>query len=593
MYLRHSTRRKDGKKYTYWRLVRSVRTGAKVRQETVAYLGELDDEGRASAKALAREIGGGEDGNEQLNLFGGQDAEPMSVRLDRIRLERSRTFGNVWLGRRLWRALKLDELFDELLPAGREGVRWADLIEILVIGRLCEPSSELHVAEKWYRTTALEDLFGIDEEKIHHVRLYRTLDRLLPHKEQIEKHLVERLGELFELDYDLLLYDVTSTYFEGTGAPEICKRGHSRDKRRDCVQVNIAMVVTREGMPLGYEIFPGNTTDVNTVEEIVGTMEERYGRANRVWVMDRGMVSAKKIAWLQSTKRRYVIGTPRSELKKWERELTEREGWVEIREDIEVKICPGPDGVESFLLCRSASRAEKEKAMHERFSERIEQGLLSLQHRISKANKPIDRGKAERQIGRLLQRNSRAAARYSITVTDAPEHPGGIQLVWSTDDRWQQHAELTEGAYILRTNVTEWTNEDLWKTYIQLTEAEAAFRIHKTDLAIRPVWHHKADRIQAHIFVCFLAYVLWKTLQQWQSRAGLGDSPRTLFTEFSRIHSSDIVLPLADDTRREIRLRCVVRPEPAQAILLDRLGLTLPERIAPPQMIAGSSKQEM
>ena len=593
MYLRHSTRRKNGKKYAYWRLVRSVRTGAKVRQETVAYLGEIDAEGRASAKALAREIAGGEECNAQRDLFGGEDAEPISVRLDRIRLERSRAFGNVWLGRKLWRALKLDELFGELLPAGREAVRWADLIEILVIGRLCEPSSELHVAEKWYRTTALEDLCGIDEERIHHVRLYRTLDRLLPHKEQIEKHLVERLGELFEVDYDLLLYDVTSTYFEGQGSAEICRRGHSRDKRPDCVQVNIAMVVTRDGMPLGYEVFPGNTTDVNTVEQIVGTMEERYGRANRVWVMDRGMVSAKKIAWLQSTGRRYVIGTPRSELKKWERQLTERQGWTEIREDIEVKICPGPDGVESFLLCRSASRAEKEKAMHARFSERIEQGLLSLQRRIARAKKPIDRGKAERQIGRLLQRNSRAAGRYSITVTDDPTHPSGIRLAWTTDDRWKQHAELTEGTYILRTNVAEWTHEELWKTYIQLTEAEAAFRIHKSDLAVRPVWHQKADRIRAHIFVCFLAYVLWKTLQKWQSRAGLGDSPRTLFTELSRIHSTDIVLPLADGSGREIRLRCVVRPEPAQAILLDRLGLTLPERIAPPRLIANSSTSKM
>lgn len=593
MYLRHATRRKNGKKYTYWTLVRSVRNGTKVRQETVAHLGEIDAEGRARAKALAREITGRGEQNAQRDLFGAEKAEPISVRLDRVRLERSRAFGNVWLGHKLWRALKFDELFAELLAPGREGVAWADLIEILVIGRLCEPSSELHVAEQWYRTTALEDLFGIDAEKIHHERLYRTLDRLLPHKEQIEKHLVERLGELFELDYDLLLYDVTSTYFEGTGSSLLCKRGYSRDKRPDCVQVNIAMVVTRDGMPLGYEVFPGNTTDVNTVEEIVGTMEERYGRANRVWVMDRGMVSAKKIAWLQATKRRYVIGTPRSELKQWERELTEREGWVEIRQDIEVKICPGPDGVESFLLCRSASRAEKEKAMHERFSERIEQGLLSLQRRIARAKKPIDRGKAERQIGRLLQRNSRAAARYSITVTDAPDRPGGIKLLWNTDARWQQYAELSEGTYILRTNVRDWTHEELWKTYIQLTEAEAAFRIHKSDLAIRPVWHHKADRIQAHIFVCFLAYVLWKTLRKWQSRAGLGDSPRTLFTEFSRIHSADIVLPLADHSAREIRLRCVVKPEPAQAILIDRLGLTLPERIAPPQMLASSSRQEM
>ncbi len=593
MYLRHTTRRRNGRRYTYWRLVRSVRNGRKVRQETVAYLGELDAEGRAQARTLAREITGRGDEAAQHELFATGEVEAISVRLDRVRMERSRTYGHVWLGHKLWQALKLGELFAELLPPGRAGVSWADLIEVLVIGRLCEPSSELYVAEKWYRTTALEDLLGIDEEKIHHVRLYRTLDRLLPHKERIEKHLVGRLGELFQIDYDLLLYDVTSTYFEGKGSSEICKRGYSRDQRPDCVQVNIAMVVTRDGLPLGYEVFPGNMTDVNTVEQIVGTMEERYGRANRVWVMDRGMVSAKKIVWLRSTGRRYVIGTPRSELKKWERELTEREGWMEIREDIEVKICPGADGVETFLLCRSASRVEKEKAMHARFAERIEQGLRSLHRRIAKAKKPIDRGKTERQIGRLLQRNSRAAARYVITVTNAPEHPGGIHLAWRTNDCWQQHAELSDGTYILRTNVAEWTHEELWKTYMQLTEAEAAFRIHKSDLGIRPVWHHKADRIRAHIFVCFLAYVLWKTLQKWQSRAGLGDSPRTLFTEFSRIHSADIVLPLADSTGREIRLRCVVRPEPPQAILINRLGLTLPERIAPPKMLADSSRRKM
>ena len=586
MYLRHTTRRKNGKRYTYWRLVRSVRNGRKVRQETVAYLGELDGEGRAQAKQLARKIVGGEEAGEQQELFGEEAPESISVRLDRVRMERSRRFGDVWLGHKLWGALKFDELLGELLPRGREGVSWADLIEILVIGRLCEPSSELHVAERWYRTTALKDLVGVDEEQIHHVRLYRTLDRLLPHKEAIEKHLVARLGELFEIDYDLLMYDVTSTYFEGTGAPEICKRGHSRDKRPDCVQVNIALVVTRDGMPLGYEIFAGNTSDVDTVEEIVGTMEERYGRANRVWVMDRGMVSAKKISWLQSTKRRYVIGTPRSELKKWEREITEREGWVEIREDIEAKICPGSEGTETFLLCRSAARAEKEKAMHRRFCERIEEGLASLQRRITKSKKALDRGVIERQIGRLLQRNSRAAGRYSITVAEDPDHCSGIQLGWNTNDAWEQWAELSEGTYILRTNIAEWTHEELWKTYIQLTEAEAAFRIHKSDLSIRPVWHHKADRIKAHIFVCFLAYVLWKTLQKWQSRAGLGDAPRTLFTEFSRIHSADIVLPVADQTDREIRLRCVVRPDPAQAILLDRLGLTLPERISPPRLLA-------
>jgi Transposase DDE domain/Domain of unknown function (DUF4277) len=401
VYLRHSRRCKDGKSHVYWRLVRSVRRGRKVVQETVAQLGELDAEGRARAEALAQSIGGCDLSQGQL-FEGGEPTGSVAIKLDRVRLERSRSFGAVWLGWFLWRALKLDEVLGELLSPSRETVSWAQVIAILVIGRLCEPSSELHVAERWYRTTALEDLLGVTTEDIYDERLYRALDRLLPHKETIEKHLVKRLGELFELDYDLLLYDVTSTYFEGVADPSIAKRGYSRDHRPDCVQVNIALVVSREGMPLGYEIFAGNTTDVSTVQQMVEGIEDRFGKVNRVWVMDRGMVSAENIAWLNSTGRRYVIGTPRSELGRFAKQIAEKTDWRQIREDIEVKICGGPDGSETFLLCRSASRSEKEKAMHERFSRRIEEGLQSLGRRIEKSQSALDRGAVERQIGRLL-----------------------------------------------------------------------------------------------------------------------------------------------------------------------------------------------
>jgi transposase len=583
VYLRHTTRRKDGKSHVYWRLVRSVRRGAKVVQETVAQLGELDSEGRARAEELARNICGRGSEHEQGQLFDWSGpCEPLAVKLNGVRLERSRSFGAVWLGLKLWQALKLDAVLGELLPRSREAVSWAEVIALLVIARLCEPSSELYVAEKWYRTTALEDLLGVSAENIYDERLYRALDRLLPHKEAIEKHLVKRLGELFDLDYDLLLYDVTSSYFEGLADPEIAQRGYSRDHRPDCVQINIALVVSREGMPLGYEIFAGNTTDVSTVQETVEKMEERFGKVNRVWVMDRGMVSAENIAWLNATQRRYVIGTARSELRRYSKELGEKTDWRQIREDVGVKICRGPDGSETFLLCRSASRMEKEKAMHERFSKRIEEGLLSLGRRIEKSQSALERGKLERQIGRLLGRNSRAAARYLIVISEAPSVPAKVKLQWSQRTEWDDWARLSEGTYILRTNIHDWTDEELWKTYIQLSEAEAAFRIHKSDLCIRPIWHHKKDRIKAHILICFLAYGLWKTLQKWQSRAGLGDAPRTLLTELSRIHSADIVLPLADGSKRELRLRCVVRPEREQQLLLQRLGLTVPERLRPP-----------
>jgi len=290
MYLRHTTRRKDGKVHRYWRLVRSVRVGSKVVQQTVAQLGELDAAGRARARALARTITGD---RAQPDLFTPAEAEPaVAVRLRRIRLERGRTFGDVWLGWTLWRALRLDAVLARLLPEGREAVPWATMAAVLVLARLCEPSSELHIAEDWYRRTALEDLLALPAARVNDDRLYRALDQLLAHKPALEQHLVARLGELFALDYDLLLYDVTSTYFEGQAARNpLAQRGHSRDHRPDCKQVCIALVVSREGMPVGYELFAGNRTDVTTVEEIVETMEPRFGVAHRIWVMDRGMTS--------------------------------------------------------------------------------------------------------------------------------------------------------------------------------------------------------------------------------------------------------------------------------------------------------------
>ena len=586
MYLRHSTVRKDGKAHRYWRLVRSVRRNGKVVQETVAQLGELDAEGRLRAKALARRITGRPD---QYDLFEERPGpeRTIAVRLDRVRLERTRRFGDVWLSWTLWRALGLDQLCWQLMPEGRAEIPWPTVAAVLVMSRLCEPSSELHIAEDFYRTTALEDMLELPSEQVNDDRLYRALDRLLPHKRAIEEHLQKRLGELFDLEYDLLLYDVTSTFFEGLaeGNPQ-AKRGHSRDHRPDCKQVCIAMVVTRDGVPLSYEVFDGNRVDVTTVEEIVGVMEARFGLADRVWVMDRGMMSRKNINWLQKTGRKYVLGASRQEVKRWRQQIVDERGWQTVREGVEAKLAR--DGTETFVLCRSAERRQKEKAMHERFSMHIEEGLSRLARRIEKARRKLDRSPLERQIGRLFERNSRAAGRYLATLIDDPNLPAGLRLDWSIRPEWEDLSRFSEGCYVLRTNVNDWSAETLWQTYIQLTQAESAFRIHKTELSIRPVWHQKKERVQAHIFVCFLAYVLWKTLEQWQKRAGLGNSPRTILDELARLQSADIVLPTAHDPRRELRIRCVVRPDKAQAQLLDRLGLRLPERLKlpplPPQM---------
>lgn len=580
MYLRHSTVKKDGKVHTYWRLVRSVRRGAKVVQQTVAQLGELDAEGRAKARLLAREITGREAGQRDFFEADESAEQRVEVRLDQLRLERSRAFGAVWLGWTLWCALKLDEVCARLMPAGREAVAWSSMAAILVIARLCEPSSELHVAEDWYRRTALEDLLGVPADRVNDDRLYRALDALLPHKEEIERHLKERFGELFALDYDLLLYDVTSTYFEGQSARnESAARGHSRDHRPDCKQVCIALVVTREGVPLGYELFAGNRTDVTTVEEIVSTMERRFGKSNRVWVMDRGMTSEDNLAWFAQTKRRYLVGTPKAELKKWDRQLVDTRDWQKVREGLEVKLCAGGNGLETFVLCRSADRQKKERAMHDKFAARIEEGLAKLAARLEKRKKIEERGAVERQIGRLLQRNSRAAGRLAIEVKDDPSRSSGLRVTWSSRREWEDWAARTEGCYVLRTNINEWTPEALWQTYVQLSQAEAAFRIQKSELSIRPIWHQRTERVQAHIFVCFLAHALWKTLEQWQARAGLGHSPRTLLDELAAIQSTDIVIPTAGPDPHELRLRCVVRPDSAQAALLDRLGLRLPERL--------------
>jgi len=588
MYLRYTTRKKDGKVHRSWRLVRSIRIGRRVIQQTVTHLGELDDAGRLRARALARALIGEP---EQADLFDdGTRDQSLGVRLKGVRVENSRQFGEVYLALALWRACRLDEFALAQLPAGKEEVAWEKMAAVLVAARLCEPSSELHIAEDWYRRTALSDLLQLHEALVNKDRLYRALDQLLPHKAALEAHLSRRVGELFAIDNEVLLYDVTSTYFEGDAAANAqARRGYSRDHRPDCKQVCIALVVTFDGFPLGYEVFPGNTHDATTVREIVQSMEARHGTVGKVWIMDRGMASAANVAWLRATGRRYILGASKSELRRWAPALAEKKPWREIRDGIEVKLCAAPDGTEgTFILCRSKERVEKEKAMHQRFSARIVQGLAKLQARIAKSQRRLNRDAINRQIGRLLQRNQRAAARFTIELKDA-DTPAGCVLEVSLQDHFDQWAALSEGAYMLRSNVTDWSDDKLWKAYIQLTQAEAAFRIQKDQLAIRPIWHQREDRVQAHILVCFLAFVLWKTLELWQERAGLGNSPRTLLEELARIQAHDVLLPTA--THGNIRLRCITQPDAAQAALLDRLGIVLPKRIRVPEIAAEQAER--
>ena len=587
MFLKRQTRQKNGKTHVYWELVESYRTPRGSRHRRVAYLGELAESERAGWARLATLLDGkAARGARQLSLFEGapDDGDPVpdevAVDLRKLKVEKARSFGDVYLAMLLWNALDLDSFFDGKLPEGREDVRWGLMACMVAVSRFVEPSSEVHISDEWYGRTALPEMLGVPTDKAEEHRLYRTLDRVLPLKRDVETHLKARIGELFDPDLDLVLYDVTSTYFEGEAAANgQAKRGYSRDHRPDCKQVCIALVVTRDGFPLGYEVFDGNRTDVTTVEEIVEEMEDRYGAASRVWVMDRGMVSQSNVEFLKAGKRRYIIGTPRAMLRKFERRLLE-EDWTTIRDGLEVKTCSAPDSDdEVFILCRSADRRKKEKAMHERFEKRIEDALVKMANGCERRRQ--DPGAVERRVGKLLGRNTRAAGMFDVKVTGTGKT--GARVTWTKKPEWREWAHLSEGCYLLRSNVTDWEPDDLWRAYIQLAEAEDAFRIHKTELRVRPIWHQRRDRVQAHILFSFLAYAMWKTLQTWMERAGLGRGARTVVDELAQIRAVDVVL---ETTRsRKVRIGCVTRPTQAQQILLDRLGIELPERLGRPRWI--------
>ncbi len=570
MYLKRCGQSRVAKDGVYWELVESYRTERGPRQRVVAYLGEVGEASRHGVQQAAT----GKGNSWQSRLFD-EEGEPEWVEIDtkRVRAERVRDFGGYWLGLEVAARLGLVSLLDKLLPEGREDVPWPMMVLTLVLMRLCEPSSELRIAEHLYERSSLVDLLGIPLDKVNDDRLYRALDRLLPEKVALEKHLKERLGTLFDLDYDLLLYDVTSTYFEGQGASNgQAMLGYSRDHRPDCKQVCIALVVSKDGAPLGYEVFSGNRADVTTVEDIVEKVEAQYGSAGRIWVMDRGMISEENLEYLRRGRRRYIVGTPKGQLRRFERELL-RDDWQKVREGLEVKLCPSPDGEESFILCRSTARAIKEKQIHERFEKRIETGLTKLVESCRKKKQKV--GAVERRVGRLLEANSRAAGLFRVEVIERADH--GAEVAWEKLEEWRAWAELSEGCYLLRSNITDWKAEELWRAYIQLTEAEAAFRIQKGDLGIRPIWHQKEERVQAHILVCFLAYVLWKMLGQMCQRRGLGTEPRKVLDEISQIKAVDVVMLTKQGA--VIRRRCIAQPTKAQAILLETLQLYLPQRI--------------
>ncbi len=581
MFLRRHARCKDGKDHTYWSLVETVRTPDGPRQRTLCYLGELNDSAQARwLKTL--EVFNEQGESHQLKLFPSgveppeDDATVARVRLDKVRLERSRRFGDCFLGLGLWKRLELDRFWEPLLDGVENAadVPWSRIAALLAVNRLCAPGSELAMEERWYPSTALDDLLGIEEGKINDTRLYRCLDRLLPHKTQLERHLTGRYGELFQAEFDVLLYDLTSSYVEGAAQKDpMMRRGYSRDHRPDCKQVVIALIVNGEGFPLSYETFDGNRGDVTTVETVLRMVERKYGKARRVWVFDRGVVSEENLQALRRRDGRYLVGTPRSKLKQFEKALLEG-GWEQVRPDVEVKLVPTPQGEETYILCRSTARQAKEQAIHSRFSTRMEKALTALQKRVAEGQLK-DRNKIERRVGKIQARHPQVADLYPVGVV---EKGGALSLEWQALEGRQTWQRAREGAYLLRTNLPPDQPEKLWTNYIQLTEAEAAFRALKSELSIRPIFHQLERRAKAHILVAFLGYALWVTLKHLLIGKGSTLSPAKALGLLGTLISADIVLPTTDG--REIRLRRVTTPSAEQKQLLDQLAITVPIRLS-------------
>src|SRR6202167_6011727 len=591
MFLRPHSRNKDGKEHTYWSLVETVRTPDGPRQKTLCYLGELNSSAQ-TRWVRAVEVFNEQGEAQQLKLFPSHVAPPEDdpqvarVLLNKVRLERTRQFGACFLGLELWKRLELDRFFEQAIDSEQVDVPWSRVAALLAINRLCAPGSELAIEQRWYPSTALDDLLQIEEGKINDTRLYRCLDRILPHKTKLERHLKDRYGELFGAEFDVLLYDLTSTYVEGAAENNpMMRRGYSRDHRPDCEQMVIALIVNSEGFPFSYETFDGNRADVSTMETILRMVERKYGKARRIWVFDRGIVSEENLAAIRKRGGQYLVGTPRSQMKRFEAELL-KDDWTQVRADVEVKQIAIPQGEETYILCRTAGRKEKEKAIRKRFSLGMEKALQGLEKSITRGRLK-DRYKMERRLGRIQARHPQVNDLFEVTLRDTP---AGVRLLWEMKKDKAAWRDLREGGYMLRTNLQADSAEQMWSMYMQLTEAEASFRALKSELSIRPLFHQKEERVKAPVLVAFLGYALWVTLKHLLQRRpaivpqpsadGVDNtqpfSPMKALALLSTLQSADIVLPTTDG--REIRLRRITEPTTEQKSLLHQLGLTLPER---------------
>ncbi|MDD2762766.1 MAG: IS1634 family transposase [Opitutaceae bacterium] len=575
MFLKRRLRHKDGKRHTYYSVCESLRVhGGRTIQRQLLHLGELNTTQFESWQHTLDVLH--EDGSRhQRRLFtdregGAPPAEDVvEVKLSSFAVKQPRRFGDCWAGCHAWEQLGLRGFWQERLAEEAGGVPWAKVLELLAVNRLLDPRSELYVHEKWFPQTAMDLLLGTDAAVAAKDRLYRCLDRIVAHKPALEQHLAQKWRDLFGATFDVLLYDLTSTYFEGA-APEVpsARRGYSRDHRPDCLQVVLALVVTPEGFPLTYEVFPGNTLDCTTLGTILDQVEQKHGKARRVWVFDRGIVSEDNLALLRARGAHYLVGTPKRKLQAYEQKLLDGP-WTKASAEVDVQLVPENDEV--YVLCRSAGRQAKEKAMRRRWLRGLIGDLRALRRRVAHGQlKNPDL--IQQAIGRLSERHPQAWRWITVEYAAGAVH-------WTWDREAFRRAVRIEGAYLLRAHWTEKDPAKLWQTYVQLTEAEAAFRTLKSELNVRPIWHWTEPRVEAHLLVAFLGYCLWVYLKKCCARAAPSLTPWTLLDQLRRIVLVEVWFETRDGGT--ICLPRITQPEPAQVALLAQLDWTLPAQPPP------------
>ena len=586
MFLRYTTRKKDGKEHRYYSVVESVRLSPKARphQRTLLYLGEINSEQQAAWVQAIQVFDAQAQTQQTLALFPADRPVPpllrtpsLQIRVDQYELKRARQYGACWLSCELWRSLGLDEFWAQRLGVSREGTDWARLLQISVAYRLISPGSEWKLHRHWYDQSAMGDLLG---EGFHwgcKDQLYQVLDPLLKHREDLFTHLQTRWKDLFGIKYEVLLYDLTSTYFEGEAeAIPKAKRGYSRDHRPDCKQVVIALVVTPEGFPLGYETLDGNTVDNQTLLGCVETIESRYGKADRIWLMDRGIPTEDGLKKIRERYPhiKYLVGTPRARVKET-RPLWESLAWTKIRDTVEVKSFPQSN--ELYVVARSEGRQLKEMAIRRK--------------KLARLLRSLRRMRREKSRDRLLMRVGAARAAAGSAKGFVTIHlPKPEEAITRETFRIQlekeklDDAELHDGHYLLRSNMSEQEPRYVWELYMLLVEVEAVFRSFKNDLGIRPIYHQLGNRVDAHIFVCFLAYCLYVTLKQWLKPLAPGLTSRQALDPFGKVQMLDVVFPTSDG--RKLVMSRYTQPEDALKLMMARMKKEFGEQ-PPPKLMAG------